>query len=229
MACADRRCGWASMFSEPSEHRGVDLVLDVGANRGQYGAQLRESGYSGRICSFEPVPAAYDAVARRATREPGWETRQLALGATDGTIAINVAGNKGASSSVLPMLQRHRDASPQSDYVDVIEGPMRRLDSIWSEVVPPGSTPFLKLDVQGFEGAVLDGGASSLEVVIGIQLEVSLVPLYEGAMSLRESLDRMEALDMRLVLVEAGFADPHTHELLQMDVVFMRSHPAASG
>ena len=71
---------------------------------------------------------------------------------------LNVAGNEGAaSSSVLPMLRRHEEASPDARYVGAVDVPIRRLDAIWDEVVAPGRTSFIKVDVQGFEGSVLDG------------------------------------------------------------------------
>ena len=203
--------------------RGVDLVLDVGANRGQYGDDLRRAGYQGRICSFEPLPSAYGALARRASRDPLWDVHEIALGDRDRTAGLNVAANAGTSSSVLPMRERHLRAAPESRYLDTIDVPMRRLATIWAEIVPPACAPFLKLDVQGFEGAVLDGAADHLNELTGLQLEVSLVPLYEGAPTLREILDRTESLGMALAHVEPGFADPNTGELLQMDVLFVRA------
>lgn len=206
------------------QSRGVDLVLDVGANYGQYGKQLRYFGYCGDICSFEPLPRACTSLARHAARDPRWSVHQLALGAEDGTVSLNVAGNKGAaSSSILPMLHRHEEAAPDARYVGAIVVPVRRLDTMWRELVPPGTNPFIKVDVQGFEAAVLNGAGRALDCVLGVQLEISLVPLYDGALSLREVLDRTERLGMDLVHVEPGFVDPRTGELLQMDGVFLRS------
>ncbi|MGH2499992.1 MAG: FkbM family methyltransferase, partial [Candidatus Limnocylindria bacterium] len=205
--------------------RGVDVVLDVGAHRGQYGEQLRSAGYRGRICSFEPLPASYELLARRVSSDRAWEAHNLALGAEDGTAILNVAGNEGASSSILPMLPRHVEAAPEAIYVDAIEVPIRRLDTIWDHIVPPARAPFLKLDVQGFEGVVLDGATDHLDGLIGLQLEISVAAVYAGAPTLPEILKRTQAAGMRLVQVEPGFSDPATEELLQMDGVFMR--PAA--
>ncbi len=91
--------------------------------------------------------------------------------------------------------------------------------------MPESSAPFLKLDVQGLEGAVLDGAANRLYALAGLQIEISLVPLYDGALTLREMLDRTEALGMTLVYVEPGFTDPGTDEMLQMEGVFLRPDP----
>jgi FkbM family methyltransferase len=204
--------------------RGIDCVLDIGANRGQYGQQLRRFGYAGQIHSFEPLPEVYSSLANAASLDPSWSTWCVALGPEDGTVSVNIASNEAAaSSSVLAMLPRHRAAAPEVSYVGEIEVPMRRLDGIWDEIVPADAVPFIKADVQGFERGVLDGAAESLHRTIGLQLEISLVPLYEGALSMREVLERTDELGMHMVYVEPGFADPQTGELLQMDGIFFRN------
>src|SRR5689334_2580098 len=59
----------------------VTLVVDVGANGGQYGMLLRRDGYSGAIVSFEPLSSAYRELEKTRGGDPGWQSRNLALGA----------------------------------------------------------------------------------------------------------------------------------------------------
>jgi FkbM family methyltransferase len=180
-------------------------------------------GYRGWIYSFEPLPEAYRCLSGTAAGDSKWSTFDFALGSTDGTQSLNIAGNTGAaSSSMLPMHRRHLEAAPDSHYIGAIEVPTRRLDAVWCDIVPDGSTPMIKLDVQGFEERILDGATESVGSAVGLQLELSLVPLYEGGATWRTLVERVESFGMQLVHLEPGFADPRTGQLLQFDGLFMR-------
>src|SRR5271155_5120319 len=99
---------WKRQFVRQLESHQVDVILDVGANSGQYATGLRRAAFKGRIVSFEPLSGPFSLLERKASKDPLWVCRQCALGDFDGTISINVAGNAGASSSVLPMLKIHQ-------------------------------------------------------------------------------------------------------------------------
>jgi FkbM family methyltransferase len=205
------------------QHHGVSLVVDVGANRGQYGAELRRFGYTGDIVSFEPLGVPWRALQQRAAGDPRWRTVQCALGATDGEVTINVAANAAASSSVLPMLETHVAAAPDARYVGQEQVPLRRLDEVLPTLTQLTDRAFLKVDVQGYERDVLTGAEGVLDRLVGVQLELSLVPLYEGAMDYREALDLMATRGFTLEGLERGFSDRHSGQLLQADGLFFRA------
>lgn len=70
------------------DHHGIDVVLDVGANVGQYAARLRQGGWSGRIVSFEPLPDAHATLEAAAAPDALWEVApRMALGASTGTVS----------------------------------------------------------------------------------------------------------------------------------------------
>jgi FkbM family methyltransferase len=200
---------------------GIELVLDVGANAGQYAERLRAAGYSGRIVSFEPLAEAFATLERAAAADPSWEARHLALSDADGDAEIHVSANSW-SSSLLAMGERHLASAPESAYVRTERVTAAQLDSIWDEVVGRGARPFLKLDVQGLEMRVLRGATSHLHQLEGVQAELSLVHLYEGDSLWRDVVDYLEARDFELAGLEPGFEDPKTGRMLQADGIFLR-------
>lgn len=200
---------------------GVDAVLDVGANAGQYAQRLRGAGYAGRIVSFEPLSEAFGALERAAAGDPAWETHRLALSDADGDAEIHVSANSW-SSSLLKMGERHLASAPESAYVGAEKVATARLDSIWDDVVRAGERPFLKLDVQGFEMHVLRGAESHLGELAGVQAELALVHLYEGDSLWHDVVDHLERRGFELAGLEPGFEDPYSGRMLQADGIFVR-------
>jgi FkbM family methyltransferase len=200
----------------------VDLVIDVGANRGQYGAELRAFGYRGRIDSFEPQSEQFGHLAERAIRDDRWSVTQCALGPEPGSVTLNLAANSGASSSVLPMLDSHRTAAPHARYVATEQVEQLCLDDAAADSLAVSQRPFLKVDVQGYERHVLDGGRRALDRAVGIEMELSFVPLYDGGMLWTEALTLLEELNLALHTIFPGLTDPKSGRLLQADGLFFR-------
>jgi FkbM family methyltransferase len=199
----------------------ITLVLDVGANAGQYGDEVRAGGYRGRLVSFEPLPGAFAELARHAAEDPAWDVRRVALADRDGEAVLHVAGN-GWSSSLLPMTARHVRSAPESAYVGAERVTCRPLDALASELVGEGDRVLLKLDVQGSELRVLAGAARTLPRVALLEVELSLAALYEGAPLLRDALAALDGLGYDLVGLEPGFSEPASGHLLQADGLFLR-------
>lgn len=199
----------------------VDNVLDVGANAGQYAVRLRERGFRGCITSFEPLPDAFAELERRSAADSRWSCVRLALGARRGEAVLNIAKNS-TSSSLRPMLERHVASAPGSIYTSSCTVRLQRLDDVFDEHVSPGDTCLLKIDTQGHEFDVLLGASSSLGRTHGLQLEMSLVPLYDGQMLFSELLEWVQAQGFELHALEPGFSDGASGRLLQVDGIFFR-------
>jgi FkbM family methyltransferase len=200
----------------------VDLVIDVGANSGQYARSLRSAGYSQRILSFEPLSTAHAALEASARLDEKWAVAErMAMGDHDGVVTINIAGNS-ASSSILDMLDSHRHAAPYASYVGSEEVPVRRLDSVQHPFLDESTRPFLKIDTQGYESRVLKGATGLLKRVKGVQVELSLCPLYDGQLLWRDIIDLLEASGFELWSLFPEFLDPDTGRMLQCDGIFFR-------
>lgn len=212
----------AQIMSQLKSHT-VNIVLDVGANSGQYACELRRAGFRGRIVSFEPLSEPYTALKAKASTDSLWDCHRCAVGDLDGTISVNVAGNGGQSSSVLPMLTSHREAFPEANYVGVEDVPVHKLDSLAPRLLQSGDIGFLKIDVQGYEKGVLSGAEETVRNhCVGMQLELSLLPLYENSMLIREALDLAQSMGFTLTGLQPVVTDVRTGRLLQVDGIFFR-------
>jgi FkbM family methyltransferase len=213
----------ASRFQRLLEHYNVDLILDVGANDGQYGREIRLGGYQGRIVSFEPLAAAYENLLRESQDDDRWYVApRMALGERDGTVEIHVAGNS-RSSSIADMLPAHLQAAPESKYVGTEAVRLAKLDTVANDYIGDSKSVFLKVDTQGYESQVLEGAAKTIKLMRGMQLELSLVPLYKGQRLFRDMLDMVSALGFELHGLSPAFVDESTGRLLQVDGVFFRA------
>jgi len=201
-------------------------LIDVGANRGQFALTSRRFGFDGLIVSLEPGTAAYADLRSVSARDPLWEVHQLAAGASTGTATLHVAGNQGASSSLLPMLDRHMDAAPNSRYVRSETVPIVRLDDPALRSTTKWIKPALKIDAQGFEQQVLAGCGDWLNSVVAIRIELSLVPLYDRSWLWRDAASWLESRGFNLAGIAEGFSDPRSGRLLQIDGVFLRDTDA---
>jgi FkbM family methyltransferase len=202
---------------------GIDLVLDVGANAGQFGRDLRSMGYRGRIVSFEPLSSAHAQLVQAARGDAAWTVHpRCAVGDRDGEVTINVSGNS-VSSSLLPMTQAHETAARSSAYVGTEQVPLARLDSLAETYLARARAPFLKIDTQGFEWAVLDGAGKLLPHLRGVLCELSLVHLYEGQHLWLDVIQRLEAEGLRTWAVQPGFTDQRDGRTLQLDAIFFRT------
>jgi FkbM family methyltransferase len=201
----------------------IDLVLDVGANKGQFATLIRRGGYTGNIVSFEPLSSAYSELLQTSEGDTKWDVYpRCAVGDHEGEVEINIAGNS-LSSSILPMLESHRNAAPESAYEGKEVVSVKTLDTVAEQYLKNAHAPFLKIDTQGFEWQVLDGACAILPQVRGVLLELSLVPLYEGQHLWLELMKRLEAEGFELWAFEPVFSDPLDGRTLQVDGIFYRN------
>lgn len=200
----------------------INLVLDVGANFGQFATEIREGGYQGRIISFEPLGAAHAELLRRAEADPNWTiAERTAVGAEKGTVEFNVSEDT-VSSSVLDMLPAALEAEPRAQYRAKETVPVNRLDDLCS--LSATDRVLLKVDVQGYEKQVLDGAPNILRNIIGVQIELSLATLYEGQANAQQLLELFTAQGFAIWSLEPVLRHPKTFQLMQLDGIFVRTN-----
>jgi hypothetical protein len=127
------------------------------------------------------------------------------------------------------MLERHVSALPISKYLGAEETELVRLDDVLGEYLDGGRdrSLALKMDVQGFEGEVLDGAPRTLKDIRVIYTEMSLCPLYDREVTFFDLYSRILKLGFRCVGISPGFLDPTTWEVLQVDATFVTEREPA--
>ncbi|MGZ5410827.1 MAG: FkbM family methyltransferase [Aeromicrobium sp.] len=179
--------------------RQINCVLDVGANVGQFARSLRTSGYTGRIVSFEPVGHLAARLKTAAEDDPDWHVCDFALGDTPGELEINVAHgdgkHPGTMSSLLPPSEFGQMWSARLRELPTEVIAVRRLDSVFEDAVRGIRDPrvFLKMDTQGYDLKTFAGAGQYLDSVLGLQSEVSCLPIYDGMPHMLDQLAAYEA------------------------------------
>lgn len=204
------------------EHHGVDLLLDVGANIGQFAQSIREAGYRGKLVSFEPLTEAHSRLLQASRFDPAWEIApRIAIGADEGEVEMQVSDNS-FSSSVLTVLPDHIRAAPESVCIGVENVRLSKLDTASRDFLELSKAPFVKIDTQGYEDRVLDGATEVLEKAVGLHLELSFVPLYEGQPLFDEVIDRLYEAGFCVWGIWQGIHDPESGRMLQVDATLFR-------
>lgn len=208
--------------SEWLERLDIGLVIDAGANVGQYAKRVFETGYSGRIISIEPLPDVFSDLLARSANNPQWSCFPVALGADDGDASILVSTNR-VSSSILEVSPIHQDVAPGGKQTGSVVVPVRRLDTLWEDIPILGGTEFLlKLDLQGFELEALKGAAGVMSACELVECELSLDSLYSGQPLIEDLIGHLSAEGFRPIWLERGLTDHKRRRTLQVDALFAR-------
>lgn len=183
----------------------ISLVLDVGANAGDYGTRLRRGDYLGRILSIEPAREWHRALRQAARGDDRWQVAEpFALGDHDG-----VASAPGSGDG---------DGPDSGDEV-----PLVRLDQIFDDYASPEDRVFLRLGAQhGSDFEVLRGAAGVLERIRGVHMELALVPVYPGEPDYLDAIRHLEELGFAPALFSPGYFNWRSARQLTMDAVFAR-------
>lgn len=185
----------------PAGHwRGLTTVVDVGANVGQWSGMLLDLITPERLIIIEPEPAAFAELQKRFAERAGVELHNLAVGDTTGVTKFRITRDT-TGASVLPPREAMRELVGSNWTVEKeIEVPMTTLDQL---LVSVAEVSLLKIDVQGFEKAVLAGARETLRRTNFLLLELNYMPQYEGGSWLGEMHEIITG-EQPFVLVDAS-------------------------
>ncbi len=206
------------------KHLNINCVVDVGANKGQYGMGLRENGYKGFIFSFEPVMENYLELVHRCKNDPMWSCFHYALGREESKKTINITRDSVFSSFLHPSIYAESTSSAKVQIDKTEEVPIRRLDAILPDLLKGMENPriFLKMDTQGYDLEVLNGAGTCIQDMLALQSEISILPLYNDMPDYISALSAYKKLGFEV----SGFypigRDPHSYAIVEFDCVMVK-------
>ena len=199
------------------QDRKIDVVIDVGANIGQFGQFLRTNGYRGRIVSYEPTLSAFYALQKIAAVDGNWEAHHCGLGATPAEAIIHVS-QLSVCSSILPLtsVALLHDSRVAEDHPERII--LRTLDQVAASLT---GNILLKIDTQGYEKQVMEGGCETMARSLGILVELPIIHVYEGEWQFHEAVKFMG--DAGFVLAQIQPVNYHGADnvsVIELDCLF---------
>jgi len=160
----------------------IDAVLDVGANKGQFGRFLRKNGFSGELYSFEPLKEPFAVLSSESDKDNNWHAINCGLGSEKTRCEINVTNTTEFASIRNPNAYA---TQMFNDLVEVTHQETIQLDTVDNFLLAndekfTGKNIFLKMDTQGYDLEVFKGASNSLSRIVALQSELSVRAIYEG-------------------------------------------------
>jgi FkbM family methyltransferase len=160
----------------------VKVVFDLGANEGQTAVECATRFPGATVHSFEPFDPAFQALIRAAHQFNNVKPVKTAVGEVCGERTLFV--NKSSPTNSLLRNSPGSEAYVPESIIantDTVKVQVITLDE-YCEKNDIGFVDLLKMDVQGYEQRVLQGGGGVLSQgkVATIFIEMLFVPLYDG-------------------------------------------------
>lgn len=217
-----------SPFEIPEESRllwlqrlGIRTVLDVGANVGQFAQQMHAVIPDAYIYSFEPLADCYAALVSGMKDVRNFKAFNIALGDENGETRIH-RNRYAPASSLLSMDDLCKEAYPSTGEESVEAIRVRRLDDLASQLDGPDNL-LVKIDVQGFEDRVIQGGRTTIARAKLLLVETSYMRLYKGQLLFDDIYEMLKHLGFTYRGSLEQYPSPIDGSPLQEDSVFMRS------
>ncbi len=195
----------------------VSIVIDGGANEGQWAKRVRRDGYSGRIISIEPGSRAFSKLQASSGDDPAWDALNVALGSKSARAHLYLSSNDGMSSS-LKKPDRHLVDFPTVKFAGTEEVSVLTLETLLDDI---HENVMVKLDIQGFEMEALEGIGSALDKISVIELEMTLLPMYQEENSIGQILVAIENMGFELFSI-SEFGKGKNGQVSYFDVIALR-------
>jgi FkbM family methyltransferase len=182
------------------------LILDIGANDGRWLSSVYDIFPQATIHAFEPVPTTYDDLCSKVGQNPRVRTYCQGFSSESKTLSMQIYENPRANSMEAAEIQVGRNP------LNTVEVKCATLDA-WLKESAIDEIDFIKIDVEGYELKVLNGG-------INLFREAKAAFVLIEAKSVLSSQVSGPGVSLEQL---AGFLDPFGYRLLVLYTRFYSS------
>jgi FkbM family methyltransferase len=191
---------------QSSRLREARIIFDVGANHGVFAQAASTCFPDATIFLFEPLPALRRYLESQARRHGNhWRFHPLALGASNGRLPFHIDPADDTIGSLTGFSKSYIQLAGARDTM-IVDVPIATLDN-FCQREEIKQIDLIKIDVEGFEFAVLDGASEMLSNTTAIIIETSLIRTAEGKPApLLEMVSRLTRYGFYIVGLFPSFA-----------------------
>jgi FkbM family methyltransferase len=197
----------------------IDLLIDGGANIGQYAERIRRL-YKGRLLCIEPIESNFIRLTNKFRKDKRFSAENLALGNKKDIKKIYQSNFDGISSSLYKPV-RHIDYYPNVKFESVFNVNVGRLDTLNS--AKDANSIYLKLDLQGYELIALEGATRLFSKINVIEVEVGFVhEMYANGAKFDQLISFLYRKNFSLYSI-SDFSRTQKGKVVYADVVFLKN------
>ncbi len=167
----------------PGQLPPLKCVVDVGANAGQWCSMLLNCVTPEKLILIEPETKAFTELQKEFRDRPGVELHNVAAGNKCAAVKFFVTRDSTGASVLQPRDEMRELIGRNWTVESEIEVRMTTLDRLLADVP---EISLLKIDVQGFEKAVIAGAAEILSRTKFLLIELNYMRQYVGGSWLGE-------------------------------------------
>lgn len=172
------------------------VVVDIGANEGDFAHEALRVWPRATVYSCEPVPSVFKVLERGLGGDPRFKAFECAIDAAEGSKTLKV-GSYDPASSFYESNPDYFDFSLPGAAYEVTVRCRTLADFVNTEV--RRDVDWMKVDTEGAELEVLSTFEGLRHKVRTLQLELPLQEVYRGRPRIFEVMLRMDSLGYRLV------------------------------
>ena len=198
----------------------IKTIIDIGANTGQFAKEIRTKLPNAKIYSFEPLKEVFDNLNENFARDTKFKALNMALGDKKQEVEINKSSYL-PSSSILEMTDVHKTLFPHTKDHTKELAKIDRLDDVVRDLKIEKEI-LIKVDVQGFEDKVINGGIQTFQKARIIIIETSFKNLYFGQPTFETLYQKLKFLDFSYFGSLQQKINSKTGEIISEDSIFLK-------